>query len=199
MATLTPVYAPGPGATRRLFRFVAHLLAGAAFGLGLGLLLLALLATRFLGFSVIAVNSDSMAPAISRGDAIVVKPVAPADIEPGDVILFRSGGDAIPTVHRVVGVHEFEARITSRSTGLTTVSTSYRFATRGDGNPLPDAVSVPAEDVLGEVWFTVPTAGAAFGVPARLILLGAAGAFATTWLALEVHRHRKDRAPASTG
>jgi signal peptidase len=198
MATLAPSYAPGRGSTRQRVRSVAHLLAGTVFGAVLGLLLLALIATRFLGFSVLAVNSDSMAPAITRGDAIVVKPVAPGDIEPGDIILFRSGGDAIPTVHRVVGVHEFESRLTSRSTGATSVSTDYRFATRGDANPLPDPVSVPAEDVLGQVWFTLPSAGAAFGVPARVLLFAAAGVFATAWLAFEVGR-RVSRQPPPIG
>jgi signal peptidase len=174
------------------------MLAGAAFGLLLGAALVALVATRFFGFALLAVNSDSMAPAIESGDAIVVKPVSADSIGAGDVILFQSGGDLVPTVHRVIGVHEIEARVTSRASGETAVSKDYRFVTQGDGNPAPDAATVPAERVLGEVWFTVPQAGALFGIPAQALLFVAAGTFGVLWLGLEaMSRYRRARAAAT--
>ena len=174
--------------SRQWMRPAASIAAGALFGLLLGVALVALIATRFFDFALLSVNSDSMAPSIRSGDAIVVKPVVPANIAAGDVILFQSGGDRVPTVHRVVGIHEIEARVTSRSSGETSVSKDYRFVTQGDGNPAPDAGAVTADRVLGEVWFSVPHAGTAFGIPAQALLFVAAGAFGVLWLGMEAAR-----------
>ncbi len=47
-------------------------------------------------------EGGSMHPAIRGGDAIVVEPVAPADIRTGDVVLYRTAERVI--AHRVIGV-----------------------------------------------------------------------------------------------
>jgi signal peptidase I len=43
----------------------------------------------------------SMAPLIRSNDALIVEPVAPAEVSAGDIVLYRSGAGL--TAHRVVG------------------------------------------------------------------------------------------------
>lgn len=80
--------------------------------------------------------TDSMAPLIPAESYILVKKVAPADVEAGDVIVFYSEDPAIadrPEAHRVttvIGDHE-------------------AFITRGDNNRKVDEDAVPADRLLG--------------------------------------------------
>ena len=89
---------------------IAGLAAGAAAGSALGLLLAALLATQLFGFRVLAVQSGSMEPAISAGDFVVARPVAPASVDEGDVIVFQST-QGIAIAHRVMGIVRFAFNI----------------------------------------------------------------------------------------
>jgi len=167
------------------------IVGGTLAGLFLGALLIALVATRFLGFELLTVRSGSMEPTISRGDLIVVRPVAFDKVTEGDVVLFTAGGDAIPTVHRVAGINEFELRIRDAATGAETVHTERRLVTKGDANPGPDTGEVQAGDVLGTVWFTVPAAGTLVGLPLQHALFAFAAVTVVVWLAWEVHRRRQ--------
>lgn len=91
------------------------------------------------------VLSGSMEPAISPGDAVVVKDVDPGSIESGSVITFVRAEGETPITHRVVEVLD-------REDGLA-------FRTAGDANEGPDPEPVPAENVTGEVWFVLPYVG----------------------------------------
>ena len=50
------------------------------------------------------VTSGSMMPAISQGDALIVRPASIGDIEAGDIISFQNFGKQNLTTHRVIGV-----------------------------------------------------------------------------------------------
>ncbi len=50
---------------------------------------------------LIDVVSDSMVPAINRGDLVLVKYVKPEDIKIGDVIVFDTPSQPLPVIHRV--------------------------------------------------------------------------------------------------
>lgn len=116
------------------------------------------------------VLSNSMAPEINPGDSVIVGATDPADIQQDDVITFDREADQPPVTHRVTEV--------IRSDG------ELAFRTAGDNNEDADPGTVPAEAVIGTVWFTVPLvghvvqfanqpAGAAVlvGVPIALLIL----------------------------
>lgn len=167
------------------------LLATVAGAVG-GLVLVTLVATRLLGFQLLTVASDSMAPAINAGDLVVVRPVAIDAVDEGDVVLFETGGDSVPVVHRVVGINEVELQLRDPATGRVESTTVRSLVTRGDANPAPDNGEVEAEDLRGEVWFRVPGAGAVAGRSMVLVTAAALGLSLAAWLAYEVALHLRD-------
>ena len=181
-----------PAFAHRMARSAVLASAGIIAGVALALLLVALLATQFFAFQVLTVRSDSMSPAIQSGDLIVVKPVAIDQVRPGDVVLFASGGDAIPTVHRVAGINTIDVQLRNHDGAITETLLEHRLVTQGDANPLPDASEVTAENLHGEVWFTVPNGGGIATLPLQVALLGFAVLTTVAWVAWEV-RGRKSR------
>lgn len=118
------------------------------FGLGLVILLmtaavLTFLAPRF-GWRVDAVFSGSMEPELKVGSVVVTRPVEVGEIKVGDIITFYSPLDERPTSHRVVAVEEGSA---------------FHFRTDGDANEDADPFIVPAQNVVGKVWFHLPLLG----------------------------------------
>lgn len=89
------------------------------------------------------VLSSSMEPAIDAGDVIVVRSVPADAVETGDVVTFDDGGQR--TTHRVVAVEESGGE--------------PAFHTKGDANEDADLGLVTADELVGEVRFTVPLAG----------------------------------------
>ncbi|WP_169051791.1 signal peptidase I [Halorhabdus amylolytica] len=83
------------------------------------------------------VLSGSMSPAIGPGDVIVVGSVQAGDVQVGDVITFRRGGESRPTTHRVVDVVDSDG--------------SVAFRTAGDNNEDPDPDLVEPSQLVGKV------------------------------------------------
>ncbi|WP_256545039.1 signal peptidase I [Halobellus inordinatus] len=119
----------------------------------LGVLLLVGLVAPFVVYGVpqvagadysFVVLSGSMEPAMSPGDAIVVREAAPGEITERDVITFRTDSET-PTTHRVIDVIERDG--------------SVAYVTKGDANEDPDSGTVSHEQVLGEVLVTLPLLG----------------------------------------
>lgn len=126
-----------------------------------GLVVLTALVLPFVVFAVpqlvgaehsFVVVSSSMAPAFHAGSAVVVNDVAPASVDEGDVITFEAPGenfggqgDIDRVTHRVVDVVEKED-------GL-------YFQTKGDANEEADQQLVPAENLIGRVFFAIPLIG----------------------------------------
>ena len=88
------------------------------------------------GFVVL---SGSMEPALSPGDVVIVDAAAPVRV--GDVITYRTGGDSVPTTHRVVG---------ERDGG---------YETKGDANENVDAGLVAPETIIGRTVLVIPFVG----------------------------------------
>lgn len=86
------------------------------------------------------VRSESMKPALQMGDVVIMGPIGSMeDVEPGMVIGFEYGGDAI--AHRVVSVDE------------------GGIQTAGDYTGDPDPWLVTFSDVHGVLLFKVPYLG----------------------------------------
>lgn len=98
-------------------------------------------APRFMGYQSYNIMSGSMEPEIPVGSLVYVKPIAPEDIETGDVIAFSSNDSVI--VHRTVENHIVEGEI----------------ITKGDANEQEDMSPVAYQSVLGRVERHIPYLG----------------------------------------
>ena len=98
-------------------------------------------------YRFVSVEGGSMAPAIGRGDLILVAP-APAKVEPGMILVLRVGGALV--THRVVAVNP-----------------DGTFVTRGDANTVNDAWGGQRLTVEGEYLATVPVLGNVLRVGSR--------------------------------
>ena len=188
---------------RLRIRTIGGTLAALIVGLILGGLLVAVIATTFLGFRVLDVASGSMAPALQRGDLILSRPVPINQVKEGDIIVFQEGQlEPILVAHRVAAVINLTVNATSKSTGTTTSTTSRVFRTKGDANPEPDGQVVDAAHYRGVVWLVLPGIGVPLlGYPVSHIFLGIAALTAVLWACYEVaglaRRRRRPHAPVS--
>lgn len=99
------------------------------------------------GSTTLTVLTSSMEPSLPPGTMIVIRPVDPGDIEAGDVVTYqlKSGENTVVT-HRVVGSY------------LLTNGDPV-FVTKGDNNPSPDIDPIRAEQIRGELWYSIPYVG----------------------------------------
>lgn len=173
-------------ATRvRWLRTTAKILVSTFLGLALGFLLAALIATQFLGYSVLTLQSDSMTPTLQRGDVLVVRPIPINDVKPGDIVVYETGGDRIKIAHRVTGVIVL---ITNTSDSAeSTTSTAYRLQTQGDSTSHPDWNLVDASSLVGRLWFAIPGIGIGIaGLSLQAALFVVAGLTLVAWISWEL-------------
>jgi len=99
------------------------------------------------GYQLYIVLSGSMSPAFETGSVVLVRPLAPSAVQPGDIITYRDPdpekADTIVT-HRVMAVLPTEP---------------LSFTTRGDANNANDLIPIPASNLLGRVNYSVPLLG----------------------------------------
>ena len=107
-----------------------------------------LILTRF-GWRVDSVISGSMEPKIGKGSFVLTRPGEAAEIDIGDVIVFR---------HTVPGEQMEQKLIIHR---VIDTGDGTWFQTKGDANEKPDAFIVPAHDVIGQVCLHLPYLGRA--------------------------------------
>ncbi|HHX10488.1 MAG TPA: signal peptidase I [Firmicutes bacterium] len=100
------------------------------------------------GHKIYIVMSGSMEPALKVGSIVVVKPLDPEEIRPGDIITFRSEHNSSVTTHRV-------NRVGADENGLL-------FYTIGDANEVEDPSPVEPRHLIGNVVLTVPYVGYLF-------------------------------------
>lgn len=89
------------------------------------------------GYSLFSVQSDSMEPVFYTGDLLLIKEYGGEDLEPGDIISFRTieQGQYIINTHRIVEAHD--------------VSGIKTYTTRGDNTPANDQTDVVESEIVG--------------------------------------------------
>jgi signal peptidase len=121
--------------TGQLVSIVALAIAG-------GLLVWAALPLA-LGWSTHAVASGSMTPQVQVGDLLVADRTSAADVEVGEVVLFRDPGEPSRLLsHRVTKIND-----------------DGSLVTKGDANPTADLLPVPAQNVVGVAKLRIPWIG----------------------------------------
>ncbi|MBE6755410.1 MAG: signal peptidase I [Ruminococcaceae bacterium] len=101
------------------------------------------LAPKMSGYNGYYVISDSMSPAINKGDLVFTKEVEFADVEVGDVLTFKKKGNDRWFSHRVVKINTEEKS----------------FRTKGDHNNVEDPGYTSYDVVVGRVEKKVPFIG----------------------------------------
>lgn len=93
---------------------------------------------------VVAVESNSMVPAFSRGDILLLQGTPASSLSVGDIIVYSPEGQGVPIVHRII----------SRNP-------DGSFQTKGDANSgqLVFEKSVSPSEIHGEVIAVLPYAG----------------------------------------
>ncbi len=109
----------------------------------------------WLPFGVLAVESGSMEPAISKGDLLLIQEVPFADLQIGDSVTFHNASGFV--THRVVG------------------QKAGRYITQGLANTMADPTPMGADSYCGKVVAVVPMLGWPVQVlsdsPAAVVLL----------------------------
>jgi signal peptidase I len=143
------------------------------------------------GRQSIVIGGGSMEPTIGLGAAIVVRPVAAADLVVGDVVSMQVGPASTTFTHRIVDVVD-------RADGRW-------IRTKGDANAEPDPTLVAATEVIGRVELAIPLAGyllALLSLPMGVMfVIGlAATLLAIAWLLESLEPEpRPARSAAGTG
>ena len=106
----------------------------------IGLFVMVMLVSGTKGF---AVQSDSMAPRMKRGDAVFVRRVDFEKLAVGDII----------SAHFPDGSGVFTHRITAIDADKRTIRT------RGDHTLSDDPLTTKESDIIGKLWFTLPYVG----------------------------------------
>lgn len=113
---------------------------------------------KLLGYQVYDVVSGSMGPAIPVHSVVLVQPAAPEELQPGEIVAYRSGSSVV--IHRLVENHIVEGEL----------------VTKGDANAEPDPLKVEYAGVLGTVTAHIPFigiyAGALNTLPGKLYAFG---------------------------
>lgn len=112
---------------------------GAAVALGLVL-------PTLVGWQVLTELTGSMSPVLWPGDLVVVRPVSPLDVRPGDVVTFPD-----PEGTRRL--------ITHRVAATKAVGSEVAFVTRGDANNSPERWTIAARGRIGRAVYRVPKLG----------------------------------------
>ncbi|MEG1994704.1 MAG: signal peptidase I [Oscillospiraceae bacterium] len=101
-----------------------------------------LVVPKFLGYKSYTVLSGSMEPKIHTGSLAFVKPSAPTEVEPNDIITFYLNPTTVAT-HRAMEVD----------------AENQNFITKGDANDTADFEPIPFKNLIGIFVFSVPFMG----------------------------------------
>jgi signal peptidase len=167
-------------------RQAARLLSFVVLGTVVGALLLVAAATVpiLFGYHTYTVDGGSMEPTLRLGSVAVAKPTAPAALEIGDIIAYRTSPDSTRVLHRVVGISKVDGKLA--------------FFTQGDRNEAPDIDPVVPVGPGDKVVYSVPYAGYILNFAqswlGRALLLGVpiAGLIVNPW------RERRSRPRAAS-
>lgn len=102
-----------------------------------------LVIVKLLGWNLFSVESPSMSPQYPQNTLVIVQPVAPEEIEVGDVVTYVLNADGVFVTHRVVEIN----------------TADRTFITKGDANSSADPSPVLWDNVVGKVLFDIPAVG----------------------------------------
>ena len=93
---------------------------------------------------VVAVESNSMLPAFSMGDMLVLQGVPAQSLKVNDIIVFSPSPQQTPVVHRIISINP-----------------DNTFQTKGDNNQgqLPFELRIEPSQIHGKAIFIIPYAG----------------------------------------
>ena len=130
----------------KVLKLAGNALAALCVASLLAIIALLVVLPRLQGGAALTVLSGSMTPTIGVGSMVVVRPIDPASVRPGDIITFQAAsGKSDLITHRAVRIQ------------LDTEPPS--IITKGDANPVEDIRPVPFGAVRGKVWLTIPLVG----------------------------------------
>jgi signal peptidase I len=108
-----------------------------------------LLLVCFIGFLAVtqtkpyAVVTDSMSPAINKGDAVFTRRVNPSELRTGDIVTVNFNDGSGSFTHRIVRIDTKKSLI----------------YTKGDNSPNQDPKPSAFSQIVGRMWFSVPLLG----------------------------------------
>ena len=148
-----------PARRRRPARAIADGLLWIAAVIGLGCIVLTILAFAF-HISLIMFRTGSMEPTIPTGSVAVVREVPAVDIEVGDIVTVDRGEDHLPITHRVTSIEAGSAE-------------GERVITmKGDANAQEDPFPYTVTSVR-HVMFSVPGLAPALASAGNPVVMGA--------------------------
>jgi len=100
------------------------------------------------GFQYAVILTNSMEPHINPNDLVVTKPVDPAQLHVGDIIMYqiKIGNATYRITHRIIAIEHLP-------------NGEYYFITKGDNRKYRDPWKVYPQDVVGKVILVVPKVG----------------------------------------
>ena len=106
------------------------------------LIIMAALISGWFKYSAVTIGSDSMSPAIRRGDVVIVERLTPreqADLQEGDILVFEYDNKKI--VHRIIRIKEADGE--------------RYFYTQGDNNNTEDGYPLTEGEIIGRTMFRI--------------------------------------------
>jgi signal peptidase len=149
------------------------------------------------GQRLLIVTSGSMAPKITEGDAVVIRPLAATELRVGQVVTFQAPGSERYTTHRIV---QITRRYLVKDPGPDDHQ-QYFIRTQGDNNRTPDPDLTPIGSIRGIVIETLPGWGRlltwAHSAEGRLVLFAPPlllilGSELVSWYTPRRSRRRED-------
>lgn len=107
------------------------------------LLLISCLISGKFNYFLIGIGSESMSPAIHKGDAVLISKHKKDTLKKGEIIAYKSNGIVI--IHRIVKVEKKKNKI--------------YYIVQGDANNTPDNDPLAHKDVIGVVKLKIPVIG----------------------------------------
>ena len=128
---------------------------------------------------VVAVESNSMVPAFSQGDILVLQGVPASSLRVGEIIVFSPSPGQTPVVHRII-----------------TINPDGTFQTKGDNNngELPFERSIQASQIHGKAVLIIPYLGwlkigmMQYALPNLLWIVMGGGILAFIYVGVKLYR-----------
>lgn len=99
------------------------------------------------GSTPMTILTSSMEPTYPPGTLVIVRPVAPEEVQIGDSLTYQiKSGEAAVVTHRVISIG-------NNSNG------ELAYTTKGDNNSMADELPVRPVQIKGTVWYSVPWIG----------------------------------------